>query len=86
MHKTKGSGIKNVLVVLDEYFWFQKYKFKTIFDSSEVDAEKKIYNQKLFYVACSRTIDNLVCVRIIAPEDKDDLISFFVEHEEIEIG
>ena len=85
MHKTKGSGIKNVMVVLDEYFWYQKYKFKTIFDSEEVDTVKRLYNQKLFYVACSRAIDNLICIRIIAPEEKDDLISFFVEHEEIKI-
>ena len=28
MHKTKGSGIKDVLTFLDEYFW-NKYNFKT---------------------------------------------------------
>jgi DNA helicase-2/ATP-dependent DNA helicase PcrA len=83
MHKTKGSGINNVMVVLDEYFWYQKYKFKTIFDSSEVDSEKKLYNQKLFYVACSRAIDNLICIKIIAPEDKEEIISYFKNYEEI---
>jgi DNA helicase-2/ATP-dependent DNA helicase PcrA len=83
MHKTKGSGINNVMVVLDEYFWYQKFNFKTIFDSGEVDAEKMLYNKKLFYVASSRAIDNLVCVRVIAPEDKNDLLQFFTNTEEI---
>lgn len=85
MHKTKGSGIKNVMVVLDEYSWYQKYKFKTIFDTSESDIGKKMYNQKLFYVACSRAINNLICIRVIAPEEKDDLLSYFTNSEEIEI-
>ncbi len=85
MHKTKGSGIENVMVVLDEYFWYQKYKFKTIFDSSESDASKQLYNQKLFYVACSRAIDNLICIRLIAPDEKDDLLRYFTNYEEIVI-
>lgn len=84
MHKTKGSGIKNVMIVLEEYFW-SKYKFKTIFDSGETDLEKKLYNQKLFYVASSRSINNLVCIKVIVSKDKDDLISFFSNHEEIKI-
>jgi DNA helicase-2/ATP-dependent DNA helicase PcrA len=84
MHKTKGSGIKNVLVVLEEYFW-SKYKFRTIFDSGETDIQKKLYNQKLFYVACSRSIDNLVCIKVITPDEKDDLVCFFSNHEEVRI-
>jgi DNA helicase-2/ATP-dependent DNA helicase PcrA len=85
MHKTKGSGIENVMVVLDEYFWYQKYKFKTIFDESEINTSKRLYNQKLFYVACSRAIDNLICIRLIAPDEKDDLLGYFSNHEEIKI-
>ena len=85
MHKTKGSGIKNVMIVLEEYFW-SKYKFKSIFDSREADNKKKLYNQKLFYVASSRAKDNLVCIKVIAPNEKDDLISYFLNHEEIVIA
>ena len=85
MHKTKGSGIENVMVVLDEYFWYQKYKFKTIFDESEIDTSKRLYNRKLFYVACSRAIDNLICIRLIAPDEKDDLLGYFSNYEEIKI-
>ncbi|MEM7512765.1 MAG: ATP-dependent helicase, partial [Bacteroidota bacterium] len=83
MHKTKGSGIKNVMVILDEYFWYQKYKFKMIFDSTESDLERKLYNQKLFYVACSRAINNLICVKVISSEEEDDLLGYFTNHNEI---
>jgi DNA helicase-2/ATP-dependent DNA helicase PcrA len=83
MHKTKGAGIANVMVVLDEYFWYQKFKFKTIFDSSELDTAKRLYNQKLFYVACSRAINNLICIRIIAPEEKDDILKYFENYKEL---
>ena len=84
MHKTKGSGIQNVLIVLDEYFW-PKYNFKTIFDSNETNDERKLYNQKLFYVACSRAIKNLVCVKLILSDEEDDLISFFPNNEKLTI-
>jgi DNA helicase-2/ATP-dependent DNA helicase PcrA len=77
MHKTKGSGIENVMVVMDEYFW-NKYNFKSIYDDSEVDKIKKLKNQKLFYVACSRTIKNLICVRLVSDEaEEKQLIDFF---------
>jgi DNA helicase-2/ATP-dependent DNA helicase PcrA len=77
MHKTKGSGIENVMVVMDEYFW-NKYNFKSIYDDNEVDLIKKSKNQKLFYVACSRTIKNLICVRLVSDEEEEKkLLDFF---------
>lgn len=77
MHKTKGSGIENVMVVMDEYFW-NKYDFKTIYDSTETDFDKKSKNQKLFYVACSRTIKNLICVRLVTDEEEEiQLLEYF---------
>lgn len=76
MHKTKGSGIENVMVVMDEYFW-NKYNFKTIYDN-EKDLSKKSKNKKLFYVACSRTIKNLICVRLVSDEEEEkQLLTFF---------
>ncbi len=77
MHKTKGSGIENVMVVMDEYFW-NKYSFKSIYDNNEEDLNKKSKNQKLFYVACSRAIKNLVCVRLVSDnEEEQQLLEFF---------
>ncbi len=81
MHKTKGSGIENVMVVMDEYFW-PKYNFKSIYDTFELDEEKRLKNQKLFYVACSRTIKNLICVRIVSDEGEEkELLNYFEEFE-----
>ena len=77
MHKTKGSGIENVLVVLDEYFWHNEYNFRSIY-SDGFDAAKKWKNQKLFYVACSRTIKNLKVVRLLCDADEErDFTSMF---------
>ena len=77
MHKTKGSGIEYVMVVMDEYFW-NKYNFKSIYDDNEEDIIKKLKNQKLFYVACSRTIKNLICVRLVSDEEEEkQLLEFF---------
>jgi DNA helicase-2/ATP-dependent DNA helicase PcrA len=76
MHKTKGSSIKNVLVVLDEYFWTQKYNFKSLFERE--NSKKKSKNQKLFYVACSRAEKKLYCLRIVKNEAEErELLNFF---------
>lgn len=78
MHKTKGSGIENVLVVLDEYFW-SKYDFKTIF-SKDHNFEKNKISEQLFYVACSRAKTNLRCVRLVSSEEEEKDITLFFEN------
>jgi len=78
MHKTKGTGIDNVLVVLDEYFW-NEYDFRTAFDPDEKNLKKKEKNLQLLYVACSRARFNLRCVRLISDEEKKLFIDAF-EH------
>lgn len=83
MHKTKGSGIENVIVVMDEYFW-PKYNFKTVYNALETDLRKKLLNQKLFYVACSRTIKNLACVRLVSEENEEQQLLDFFKGFEIE--
>lgn len=84
MHKTKGSGIDNVLVVLDEYFW-NVYDFKSIFNSTEDNEKKKHKNQKLVYVACSRAKVNLTCVKLISNDEEQDIIKYFKETVKIEL-
>lgn len=76
MHKTKGSGIDNVLVVMDDFFW-HKYQFRTLFESSNTHLDMKLKMQKLFYVACSRAKNNLICARIITEDEHDSFIKFF---------
>ncbi|OFA04836.1 UvrD-helicase domain-containing protein [Duganella sp. HH101] len=70
MHKTKGTGIINVVVVLDEYYW-KDFDFSNIL--TQVDSEQ-IVDRKLVYVACSRAIKNLTCVRLIAQQEEDALL------------
>ncbi|SDL55732.1 UvrD-helicase domain-containing protein [Pedobacter antarcticus] len=72
MHKTKGSGIKNVIVVLDEYLW-NRYNFKSIYDGQH-DPATRLRNQKLFYVACSRAISNLAVVRLVVDQAEEDMM------------
>lgn len=83
MHKTKGSGIENVIVVLDEFFW-NKYNFKSIYDES-VDLEKRSKNQKLFYVACSRTIKHLTIIRLIEDDAEEAMLRTYFKNIEIEL-
>jgi DNA helicase-2/ATP-dependent DNA helicase PcrA len=77
MHKTKGSGIDNVIVVLDEYSWSQNYDFKSFY-SDIPSSTKKSNTQKLVYVACSRAKKNLRCIRIVNDEEEEkELLAFF---------
>ena len=78
MHKTKGSGIENVIVVLDEYFW-TKYNFKSIYDES-ADLEKRNKNQKLFYVACPRTIKHLTINRLIENDAEEAMLKEYFKN------
>ena len=80
MHKTKGSGIENVLVVADEFFW-RDYKFGNVFSQGNVTSE----NRKIMYVACSRAIKNLTCVRIMSTEESSSIKDYFNEIEYVHL-
>ncbi len=56
-HKTKGAEFNNVLVVLDNAKW-NKYNFENLFleNGSESVLSR---TQKIFYVCCTRTKENL---------------------------
>ncbi len=82
MHKTKGAGIENVLVVLDEYFWTQ-YKFQFSTDSTEPSSVFTPPNMKLFYVACSRTIKNLTVVKVVTSDEEKHLLATFPDFKKV---
>lgn len=84
MHKTKGSGIENVLVVLDEYFWSQ-YKFKFSPGNNEPSSVFTAPNMKIFYVACSRTIKNLTVVKVVTSDEEQHLLATFPKFEKMVI-
>ncbi|MBC1606030.1 ATP-dependent helicase [Listeria rocourtiae] len=86
MHKTKGSSIDSVIVVMEEYYW-NKYDFSTLYDIKRaVGSQKRWENsQKLIYVACSRARKSLRCVRLLLKEEVDLFKVKFPEAEEIKI-
>lgn len=80
MHKTKGTGIENVLLVIDEYGWTTEYDFLSCFTTDKPESKRDIASRKLLYVACSRTKKNLVCVRLMKDQaEADHVASFFPE-------
>lgn len=70
MHKTKGTGIDNVLVVCDEYGWVSEYDFSSCFTGQKPKTNREVQSRKLLYVACSRTKSNLAFVRLV-PNDEE---------------
>jgi DNA helicase-2/ATP-dependent DNA helicase PcrA len=59
-HGTKGDEFGNVLTVIDDTEWVQEYNFKNFFNDTEEKPERKLRTRNLFYVECSRAIDNLM--------------------------
>lgn len=57
-HKIKGSEFDNVLVVLDNGNW-AKYNFQYLFENNGTESVRE-RTQKLFYVCCTRSKENLV--------------------------
>ncbi|MCT4618241.1 MAG: AAA family ATPase [Marinisporobacter sp.] len=85
MHKTKGSSIDSVIVVMDEYFWNSEYDFSLIYSNHDAELPKKAKSQKLIYVACSRAKTNLVCVRIIKDSEEEDFLKYFPQAEKVDL-
>lgn len=83
MHKTKGSSIENVIVVLDEFNW-NDYNFTSLYLPENEDNSLRLDNsKKLVYVACSRAISGLVCIRVITPDEVGSFKKVFPIAEQI---
>ena len=63
-HGTKGEEYRNVLVVIDDTSWKQKYNFEHYFDGLEQNSDRKERTKNLFYVSCSRAKENLVVLAL----------------------
>lgn len=63
-HGTKGEEYRNVLVVIDDTNWKQKYNFEKFFDNSEERDDRKERTKNLFYVSCSRAKEELVVLAL----------------------
>lgn len=82
MHKTKGTSIPAVIVVMEEYFW-NEYDFSLLYKPDERKIEKQVNSQKLIYVACSRAKNNLVCVRVLTSSEVELFKQVFPQSEEV---
>ncbi len=63
-HGTKGEEYRNVLVVIDDTSWKQKYNFQNYFSKNEDREDRELRTKNLFYVSCSRAIENLVVLSL----------------------
>lgn len=84
MHKTKGTSIPSVIVVMEEYFW-NEYDFSLLYKPDERKIEKQVNSQKLIYVACSRAKNNLVCVRVLTSDEVGMFKKVFPQAEEVPV-
>jgi DNA helicase-2/ATP-dependent DNA helicase PcrA len=58
-HKTKGTEVDNVLVILDNGKW-NDYNFEYLF-TNRIDKQSVLERtQKIFYVCCTRAKENLI--------------------------
>lgn len=84
MHKTKGTSISSVIVVMEEYFW-NEYDFSLLYKPDEQKIEKQVNSQKLIYVACSRAKNNLVCVRVLTSSEVEAFTELFPQAQKVPI-
>ncbi len=85
MHKTKGTGIENVIVVLDEFNW-NDYDFASCFEEVNANPTRQALSRRLLYVACSRTKKNLICVRLANDAaEVDSMRQYFQVCKEVDV-
>lgn len=81
MHKTKGTSIPSVIVVMEEYFW-NEYDFSLLYKTTDDSKhEKAIRSQKLIYVACSRAKYNLICTKVLTSDELPAFLQCFPDAE-----
>lgn len=61
-HGTKGTEYDNVILLIDDSTWKNKYSFSTVFGASDRIADRVQRTLNLFYVSISRARNNLIVV------------------------
>lgn len=86
-HSTKGDEFENVLTVIDDTEWIQEYNFKNFFNDTEERPERKLRTRNLFYVECSRAINNLIvlCLSDLDPTAITNIKTWFGNDNVIDI-
>ena len=68
-HGTKGEEYNNVLVVIDDTSWKSKYNFAKFISNTDDKPDRLMRTRNLFYVSCSRAIENLVVLSLSEMND-----------------
>ena len=61
-HGTKGAEYDNVILVIDDSTWKNRYSFSTVFGASDRIEDRVQRTLNLFYVSISRARNNLIVV------------------------
>lgn len=85
MHKTKGTSIRSVIVVMDEFFWTE-YDFGLIYNPAAEKVGKQAKSEKLIYVACSRAKKDLVCIRVLTADEEERFRNKFPQAEKVDLA
>lgn len=87
-HNTKGDEFNNVLVIIDDDAWKQKYNFNYFFSNNNENEERNKRTNNLFYVVCSRAKNNLavVCVSLLSNDAKSQVKEWFGKEYYFEIN
>lgn len=87
-HGTKGEEYRNVLVILDDTEWKQKYNFNKFFNSSEDNPNRLEMTKNLFYVSCSRAQKELIVLMLSSFDNSSKTIieNWFGKDNTIEIN
>jgi len=83
MHKTKGSSIDSVIVVMEEFYW-NVYDFSLLYTDNSKQ-EKWENSQKLIYVACSRARKSLRCTRLLLKDEVEYFLKVFPDAVEVKL-
>ncbi len=84
MHKTKGTSINSVIVVMEEYFWTE-YDFSLIYKRDDNKMKKAEASQRLIYVACSRAKKELICIKLLTEIEKPYFLNKFPQAKFVEL-
>lgn len=78
-HNTKGDEFNNVLVIIDDDAWKQKYNFNNYFSTNNENEDRVKRTNNLFYVVSSRAKKNLavVCVSTLSDDAKFQVKAWF---------
>ncbi len=63
-HSTKGKEYNDVVAIINEDDWNRKYRWSSYWQNLDMTESQYINTSNLFYVICSRAINNLIIIFI----------------------